>query len=96
MDLESDDENNKNLEKRTTEKKKEYMKNMEDNIEHLYEEKMRDQKVHEKSTEIVDMIPRSKKISKKEGILKKNIEKRDFEKEHIDFNEVKEKINWFD
>lgn len=72
------------------------MKNLEDNIEHLYEEKMRDQKIKEKSTEIVDMIPRNKKISKKEGILKKTTEKRKFEKEQIDFNEVKEKINWFD
>ena len=42
------------------------------------------------------MIPRNKKISKKDGILKKTSEKRDFEKEQIDFKEVKEKIIWFD
>lgn len=54
------------------------MKNLENNIEYMYEKKMRQQKQPEKQTELVDQIQRTKKISKQEGILKKGAQKRDF------------------
>lgn len=96
VDIDSEEEKLPVNPKNKYQKKVEYMKNLDDNIERMYEKKFVTKKV-ENPTEIVDSL-RKKKILKKSSIFEGNQEQREIgknEKEEIDFNEVKNKMKWF-